>query len=73
MPRPYLDSQEHLREELARVDQLVKAQTVRWRSSIAAGKPSHLWGMVHVTDQEVQDYLQWPFRPPDASCHWSPR
>jgi AAA+ superfamily predicted ATPase len=64
MADPYLDSRDHLWDELARVDQLVKAATVAWRSSIAADKPPHLWGMVHVADPEVQDYLQAPFRPP---------
>jgi ATPase family associated with various cellular activities (AAA) len=60
----YRDSDEHLGEELARVDQLVRAQTVRWRALIAAFKPEQLWGMVHVTDEEVDAYLNAPFAPP---------
>ncbi len=40
MPGPYLDSRQHLWDELARVDQLVKAQTVRWRSAIVVSFPT---------------------------------
>jgi AAA+ superfamily predicted ATPase len=61
----YGDSLEHLWDELARIDQLVRAQTVRWRLTVAATKPAHLWGMVHVTDEEVQAYLDAGFLPPD--------
>ena len=61
----YGDSLEHLWDELARIDQLVRAQTVRWRLTVAATKPAHLWGMVHVTDEEVQAYLDSGFLPPD--------
>ena len=60
----YGDSDEHLGEELARIDQLVRAQTIRWRAQIAAFKPEHLWGMLHVTDAEVDAYLNSPFTPP---------
>lgn len=61
---PYASSEEHLRDELARLDRLVRAHTVRWRSTLAAAKPSSLWGMIHVTDQEVEDYLRSPFTSP---------
>jgi AAA+ superfamily predicted ATPase len=61
---PYASSGEHLRDELARLDRLVRAHTVRWRSTLAATKPSSLWGMIHVTDQEVEDYLRSPFTSP---------
>lgn len=61
---PYTSSQEHLWEELARVDQLVRAQTVRWQAMIAANKPEKYWGMIHVTDAEMVSYLQAPFTPP---------
>jgi AAA+ superfamily predicted ATPase len=61
---PYASSDEHLWDELRRIDQLVRAQTVRWRLTIGAGKPEHLWGMVHVTDAEVEAYLQSFFVPP---------
>ncbi|MCG8353896.1 MAG: AAA family ATPase [Chloroflexales bacterium] len=63
---PYNSSAEHLRDELCRIDQLVRAQTVRWWMTIAVDKPEHLWGMVHVTDAEVARYIQSPFwLPPD--------
>jgi hypothetical protein len=62
---PYASSQEHLWHELARVDQLVRAQTVRWQTMIAATKPEQHWGMLHVTDAEVNTYLQVPFIAPD--------
>ncbi|HEX6864588.1 MAG TPA: hypothetical protein VF414_17290, partial [Thermoanaerobaculia bacterium] len=61
---PYESSGGHLRDELARLDRLVRAHTVRWRSTLAATKPSSLWGMIHVTDQEVEDYLRSPFTSP---------
>lgn len=61
---PYASSGEHLRDELARLDRLVRAHTVRWRSTLAAAKPSSLWGMIHVTEQEVEDYLRSPFTSP---------
>ena len=64
-PAPYHDSGEHLWEELDRIDRLVRAQTLRWRLTIGASKPEHLWGMVHVTDDEVDAYLRTAFRPGD--------
>ncbi|MCP4653866.1 MAG: hypothetical protein GY856_00460, partial [bacterium] len=62
---PYRGSEEHLGDELRRIDQLVRAQTVRWRLTLAACKPENLWGMIHVTDAEVERYLAAPFTPPD--------
>jgi ATPase family associated with various cellular activities (AAA) len=66
----YTTSGEHLTDELQRIDQFIRAQTVRWKRTIAAGKPEKLWGMVHVTEAEVDAYLNSPFRsehdlPPD--------
>jgi AAA+ superfamily predicted ATPase len=61
---PYAHSDEHLHDELARIDQLIRAVTVRWWQTIAADKPEQLWGMVHVTDAEVARYLRTPFVPP---------
>lgn len=63
---PYVSSDEHLQDELCRIDLLIRAQTVRWRMTIAASKPEQLWGMVHVTDAEVEAYLQTEFMPPGA-------
>jgi AAA+ superfamily predicted ATPase len=57
----YKDNEEHLWHVLEWADQLVRAQTVRWRKTIAANKQEQYWGMVHVTDQEVGMYLQAPF------------
>src|SRR3569832_2494131 len=63
---PYASSDEHLQDELCRIDLLIRAQTVRWRMTIAASKPEQLWGMVHVTEAEVEAYLQTEFMPPGA-------
>jgi len=58
---PYRDSDEQLWHALAWADQLVRAQTLRWRRTIAAGKSEQYWGMVHVTDTEVETFLKSPF------------
>jgi hypothetical protein len=62
MPAGYASSLEHLAAELARADQLVRAQTQRWRLSIASTKPDDKWGMAYVDDAEVDRYLAAPFR-----------
>jgi AAA+ superfamily predicted ATPase len=76
---PYRTSDEHLWDELRRIDQYVRAQTIRWRMTIGANKPEDLWGMVHVTDAEIASYLQAPFAPPNQlppdlrdvlAAHW---
>lgn len=54
----------HLRDELARVDVLVRAQVVRWRRTIAAAKPAGLWGMMQVSDAEIEQYLGTDPGPP---------
>jgi hypothetical protein len=59
------DNLDHLWHELCRIDRLIRAQTVRWQETIAAHKPAQLWGMVHVTDAEVNAYLNAPCLPPD--------
>src|SRR5438445_10718873 len=61
---PYTTSQEHLWDELQRIDQLIRAQTLRWRQTIGASTTANLWGMVHVTDAEVETYLRAPFSRP---------
>ncbi len=61
---PYAGSDEHVWDQLRRIDQLVRAQTVRWRLTIGASKPEQWWGMLHVTDAEVETYLRAPFMPP---------
>lgn len=60
----YATSAAHLRDELARIDILVRAQVVRWRRTIAAAKPDQLWGMVHVSDAEIDQYLGTDPGPP---------
>src|SRR5262245_51686924 len=62
---PYQRGGDHLRDELARVDLLVRAQVVRWQFMIGSHKPEHLWGMVHVTDAEIMHYLSAEVAPPD--------
>jgi AAA+ superfamily predicted ATPase len=64
LPEAYTGSQQHLWDELRRIDQLIRAQTLRWRLTIAESKPSRLWGMIHVTDAEVESYLDSAFIPP---------
>ncbi|PYQ28898.1 MAG: hypothetical protein DMF56_14600 [Acidobacteria bacterium] len=75
----YATSAAHLRDELARVDLLVRAQVVRWRRTIAAAKPPQLWGMMQVSDVEIDQYLATdpgpPGRVPEALAselrpHW---
>ncbi|HEX9620322.1 MAG TPA: hypothetical protein VF989_09315, partial [Polyangiaceae bacterium] len=62
-PVPYRDSDEQLWHALAWVEQLVRAQTVRWKSAVAEHKPAQFWGMVHVTDEEIDSMLAVPWAP----------
>jgi hypothetical protein len=62
---PYKNNGEHLRDELSRIDLLIRAQVLRWRLTIAASKPEDLWGMVHVSDEEVRKYLESQPQPLD--------
>lgn len=64
-PEPYRTSAEHLRDELARVDLLVRAQVVRWRLTFGATKAQQMWGMLHVTDAEIDRYLGATLAAPD--------
>jgi AAA+ superfamily predicted ATPase len=64
-PQAYRSSAEHLRDELARVDLLVRAQVIRWRLTLGATKPEQMWGMVHVNDAEIEQYLGASVGPPD--------
>jgi SpoVK/Ycf46/Vps4 family AAA+-type ATPase len=74
----YDNSGAHLRDELARVDLLIRAQVVYWQLTIGAHKPENLWGMVHVTEEEISHYLGADVVPPDfipeeileAVCHF---
>ena len=58
---PYASSAEHLSDELSRIDRLLRAQTRRWKLTIGTSKSPELWGMVHVTDAEVDSYLNSEF------------
>src|SRR5262249_2891298 len=60
----YTASYEHLCDEICRLDHLIRAQTRRWHHTIAAAKPPQSWGMVHVTDAEIEAYLTSSFIPP---------
>lgn len=62
----YESSRGHLWHEFERIDQLIRAQTVRWRKTIGASKPAEFWGMVHVTESEVEAFLQSAFLPPNT-------
>jgi hypothetical protein len=66
VPTGYASSLEHLADELARADQLVRAQVRRWRTAIAATKPDDAWGMAYVDDAEVDRYLTAFFRLPGS-------
>ncbi len=57
-PSGYPDSRSHLNDHLRRIEQLIRAQVLRWRAGVAASKPEHSWGMIQVTDAEVQAFLQ---------------
>src|SRR5690348_3613987 len=61
MADAYESGYEHLVEELSRIDALVKSQTRRWRTMIAATKTQD-WGLAYVDDQEVTKYLSSRFR-----------
>lgn len=62
----YASSEQHLWDELQRVDQFVRAQTVRWRLTVGASKPDDQWGMAYIDDAEISTFLQTPFTPPDT-------
>ena len=62
---PYLTSEEHLWDELCRVEQFVRAHVERWRMTLGESKPERLWGMIHVTAAEVTRYLEHPCELPD--------
>jgi AAA+ superfamily predicted ATPase len=60
----YQTTSDHLWDEFARVDQLLRAHTEWWLSTIGASKPACQWGMLHVSDEEIRTYLSAPFTPP---------
>jgi AAA+ superfamily predicted ATPase len=54
----YDDNRAHLAAELAYVDQLLRAETVRWRRALAPDKTPDRWGMLEVSEGEVDAYLK---------------
>lgn len=67
----YADHGEHLWHALERVDQLVRAHVIRWRAGLAAYKPSDWWGMLTVTEGEVDAFLAHPFAMPVCLPHYA--
>ena len=64
MRGPYVRSIDHLHDELARIELLIRAQVVRWQLSGACAGSEHDWGMVVVSREEVERYLVAPFSLP---------
>lgn len=54
---PYIRSLDHLYDEFARIELLVKAQVIAWRLSATCAGPETVWGMVLISDAEVDRYL----------------
>ncbi|HJS23133.1 MAG TPA: hypothetical protein VJ751_02100, partial [Pyrinomonadaceae bacterium] len=54
---PYGRSVDHIYDEFARIELLVKAQVINWRLSEACAGPDSNWGMVLVSEGEVDRYL----------------
>lgn len=63
---PYVQSIDHVRDELARIEVLVRAQVLRWRDSAACLGSERDWGMVVVSQAEVDHYLNSPFEGPGS-------
>jgi len=66
---PYLQSIDHIHDELTRIELLVRAQVVRWRLSSACVGPERDWGMVVVSQEEVDHYLKSPL---ELRAHFPP-
>jgi hypothetical protein len=61
----YRDSAEHVRDEIARVDLLVRAQVEWFRHNLGATKPSAQWGLPSIGEAEVDRYLTASAEPDD--------
>lgn len=61
---PYGRSTEHLHDELARIELLVKAQVIAWRQTEACAGPESSWGMVLISEAEIDRYLNSQLRAP---------
>lgn len=66
MRGPYVRSIDHLYDELARIELLIRAQVIRWQSSDACAGSELDWGMVVVSRAEVERYLNAPFAMPGS-------
>src|SRR6267378_1734732 len=69
---PYLQNIDHIHDELTRIELLVRAQVVRWRMSSAGLGPERDWGMVVVSQAEVDHFLKSPIETPGtlSSAAW---
>lgn len=56
-----LDSRHYLMLRLERLDMLIRAQAVRWRMTVAAGKSPELLGLPSIGNGEIDAYLAAPF------------
>lgn len=66
MRGPYVRSIDHLYDELARIELLIRAQVIRWQFSGACAGSERDWGMVVVSQAEVERYLNAPFALPGS-------
>ncbi len=60
----YVRSIDHLHDELARLELLIRAQVIRWELSGACAGSEADWGMVVVSRAEVERYLESTFSGP---------
>ncbi len=63
----YASSEEYLWDHLRRIDCLIRAYVLRWLHTIGKDKPSSTWGMLQVSDGEINRYLDLDFIPPDLN------
>lgn len=61
---PYRTNRDHLDDEWARLELLIRAEVIRWRQSATGAAPENTWGMVVVSHEEVEAYLNSPIEPP---------
>jgi hypothetical protein len=63
---PYIRNSDHILDEFARLDLLIKAQVIAWQLSTACAGPERDWGMVVVSREEVDTYVNSAFEPPGS-------
>lgn len=59
----YGTAREHLEDELSWVEHLIRAQVIRWRLMLARYKPTGHWGMLNVSEEEIEAFLASNFAP----------